>query len=203
MLLGVGGDAEGNSVALFGREDGVLTANGYDAAPPRIASLSVPSDGIAGDPLDFAATGLDVWSGPVTDVTWDFGDGERASGAALRHAYADAGARVIEATLRDAVGNESSGFAVTTIDAPIAVPTIIPTPAGSPPSPPPPPPPPPVRDTRAPSVTLRHGAHATLASPPTSPAASPSRSARTGAPHRHEDLPPDPPPHAARRHAGR
>ena len=136
MLLGVGGDAEGNGVALFGREDGVLTASGYDAAPPRIASLSVPSDGIAGDPLDFAATGLDVWSGRVTDVTWDFGDGERASGAALRHAYADAGARVIEATLRDAVGNASSGFAVTTIDAPIAVPTIIPTPAGSPPSPP-------------------------------------------------------------------
>src|SRR4051794_14289301 len=118
MMLAAGGDTEGNGVALFSRPQDdafVLLASGFDPAAPRRTALEVPSDGIAGEAMTLAAAGLDVWSGPVTDVSWDFGDGTEGNGATVRHVYADAGARVLRMRLRDASGNATDTFVVTEI----------------------------------------------------------------------------------------
>jgi PKD repeat protein len=52
------------------------------------------------------ASGTDTWS-PVA-ISWDFGDGAKAAGAAVSHVYATLGTKTVTVTATDAVGNSSS-----------------------------------------------------------------------------------------------
>lgn len=115
-------DAAGNGVVLYGSSrnhgnptdppDAVLAA-GYDGAGPLLDAVTVPAGGFAGDPLTFSVTPLDVWS-PVTGVSWAFGDGSSAAGAAVTHAYATAGTPSAVVTATDDRGNATTSAPRTT-----------------------------------------------------------------------------------------
>jgi hypothetical protein len=83
-----------------------LHVRGWDATPPALSGVTIPAGATAGTPVSFAVSPFDVW-GPVT-ATWSFGDGASASGAAVQHAYASAGAFTATVTATDAVGNAAS-----------------------------------------------------------------------------------------------
>jgi hypothetical protein len=108
-LLGVGGDAQGNAVVLYGRPAGdtfALRTAGFDAAPPRITDVGIPTHGFAGEGLPFIVSASDVW-GPVS-ATWDFGDGPPERAIALGHAFAEPGEHTVTVTVADATGNAAS-----------------------------------------------------------------------------------------------
>ena len=146
-VVAVGADAQGNAVALASQKNGdadELRTYGYDAAGPRVTKLTVPEHPVAGVPALFSAAGIDVWSGAVSDATWDFGDGAVEDGNPRPHAYVGGGSRTVAVRLRDATGNETRATAgIVVAEAPPA-----PEPLPAPTTPPPPP-----RDLRAPRVT--------------------------------------------------
>ena len=147
-VLAAGGDQEGDAVALVNRRgDGGfrLSTFGYDAAGPRVTALTLPERPVAGTSAIFSATGFDVWSGSVTDATWDFGDGAVETGLPRPHAYATGGRKDVTVRLRDAAGNETSASAALDVaDAPAPPgPVVVPAPTT----------PPPPRDVRAPRLT--------------------------------------------------
>ena len=144
-LLAVGGDAEGNAVALASQR-ATLRAYGYDAAGPRVTSLTLPAGVVAGTSALFSVAGSDVWSGPARDASWDFGDGEPGgSGLTRPHAFAAGGHRTVTVRLQDDAGNETSASAELDVaDAPPPPPPVR-VPA-SPQTPAP-------RDVRAPRIT--------------------------------------------------
>ncbi|WP_028066118.1 hypothetical protein [Solirubrobacter soli] len=137
-LLAVGADREGNAVALAAQEDYggyVLRAFGYDAAGPRVTSLTLPQHPVAGGFDLYSVTGLDVWSGPAKDATWAFGDGPLESGLTRPHAFATAGLKVIGVLLSDDFGNQSTaGRVLEVADAPPPPgPVVVPAPTTPPP----------------------------------------------------------------------
>jgi hypothetical protein len=58
----------------------------YDPVGPELRNVTVPLTAIAGQPVAMSVDPFDTWSGVTT--TWDFGDGQSASGAAVTHTYA-------------------------------------------------------------------------------------------------------------------
>jgi hypothetical protein len=106
---GVAMDDEGNGVAAWtepaGLEDRAFLA-GYDGAGPRL-SATFPSGGIAGQPLPFSATALDVWSG--TTISWRFGDrATGATGPSTSHVYGGAGVYTASVVARDEQRNATT-----------------------------------------------------------------------------------------------
>jgi hypothetical protein len=150
-LLAVGADAEGNAVALASQHDpllpdpaSTLQAFGYDAAGPRVTSVTLPGHAVAQTSDLYSVTGLDVWTGPALDATWAFGDGPVEHGLTRPHAFATGGTKTIGVLLRDAFGNVSTaGRVLEVADAP---PPPGPIPVPAPTTPPP-------RDRRAPRLT--------------------------------------------------
>ena len=113
-------DPQGNAVAVWERENGgnwIVEAAGYDAAGPLLQSLSIPSTGVAGQPLEFSVSPLDVWSA-LGATGWSFGDGSSASGTSATHTYASAGNYPVILTSADALGNTTSANGTVTISAP-------------------------------------------------------------------------------------
>ena len=78
-----------------------------DNTPPALSAISVPVSGKTGVAAAMSATGSDSWSSPVT-VHWDFGDGTSANGAAVSHAYASPGTKIVTVSATDAAGNTSA-----------------------------------------------------------------------------------------------
>jgi PKD repeat protein len=127
-------DDQGNGVASWARfsNDGSASSYtaqvaSYDPVAPTFSALSVPGSGTAGAGVAFSAAPGDR-VGPTT-VSWDFGDGQSGSGAAVGHAYAAAGGYAVKVAATDAAGNRTE--TTRTIQVAAA------------PGPPPPPPPPP------------------------------------------------------------
>jgi len=112
-------DAEGDALAVWeGAED--IEAAAYDAAGPRLRSLSVPTTGTAGVPLSFSVSPLDAWS-TVGGTTWSFGDGGSAAGTTAAHTYGAPGTYTVTVTSVDAVGNTSTATGTVAVAAPSAV----------------------------------------------------------------------------------
>ena len=110
-------DAQGNAAAVWSALQGgfyLAEAAGFDGAGPGIGAVSIPGSGSVGQTLSFSASVLDVWS-PLGATTWNFGDGKSASGAAVTHAYAKAGAYSVTVTSADVLGNATSAGASVTI----------------------------------------------------------------------------------------
>lgn len=140
---GISTDADGNTLVALYVTDTPREARvaAFDAAPPLVSGLSVPSAGVAGETLPFSLTALDAWSPPAS-VQWSFGDGGAATGDAVSHAYATAGTFPVQATAADALGNSAVAGATTSI-APAPQPPAPPgPPSGGPPGPTPTGPPP-------------------------------------------------------------
>jgi len=110
-------DPQGNAVAAWDRfssSNYLVEAAGYEAAGPFLNGLSIPSAGIAGQPLAFSVSPLDVWSA-LGETKWSFGDGAAATGTSVTHTYAAAGTFPVTLTSADALGNASSASATVTI----------------------------------------------------------------------------------------
>lgn len=111
-------DAASAAVAMAAGGDGLAAwtvgatapyavhVRGFDATPPLLSGVTIPSSATVGVPATFAASPFDVW-GPLT-TSWSFGDGGTATGAAAQHPYARAGRFTATVTATDAVGNTVS-----------------------------------------------------------------------------------------------
>jgi hypothetical protein len=78
----------------------------FDAGPPALSAVSVPSTTPVRQDVGMAAAATDRWS-PVT-LRWSFGDGATAPGGAVTHAFGSRGAFDVSVTATDGVGNASS-----------------------------------------------------------------------------------------------
>jgi hypothetical protein len=104
--LSIATDDDGNGVVTSGEPEHQAWLAPYDGAGPRITAASFPAGGTIGQPLPFAATALDVWSGATTE--WSFGDGETATGPDVTHAYRGPGAFTATVTALDGLANAST-----------------------------------------------------------------------------------------------
>ena len=113
----LGIDDEGNAVALWTRvfdadpgapvtQTQQIMAASFDGAPPIFTGASIPAAAVVGQPVSFVASAFDRLTG--ASVTWSFGDGGSAGGAAAQHVFASPGAFTVMATATDAVGNARS-----------------------------------------------------------------------------------------------
>ena len=138
----------GRVLALWGSADGTTTPNQRlhlserDASPPAFGDIAVPATATVGRPVDFAAAASDNLSG-VT-LTWDFGDGTKASGATASHAFAAPGSAQVTVTATDGAGNSVSATRVVSVQAAPSGPPPVTTPPGDTPPP---------ADRKAPAVS--------------------------------------------------
>jgi PKD repeat protein len=77
-----------------------------DAVPPTVSAVALPSSIATGTSVRMSATATDNLS-PVT-IDWDFGDGSRAAGASVTHAYGAPGTRTVTVTAHDRAGNATA-----------------------------------------------------------------------------------------------
>ena len=103
--LSVAADDEGNGVVTAGEPRGEPSFAPYDGAGPRVTA-SFPAGGVIRQPLPFAATALDVWSGAA--FRWEFGDVTAAFGSDVSHGYQEVGAYTATVTAVDKLGNAST-----------------------------------------------------------------------------------------------
>jgi hypothetical protein len=100
----VGGDGGivGDSAYTLGSSVSWTLATSYvDWTGPALA-VDVPASAAVGTFVAFKAS-----AGAGGSVTWDFGDGSSATGAAVTHAYAGVGTYTVKATATDAHDNTS------------------------------------------------------------------------------------------------
>src|ERR1044072_7535359 len=70
---------------------------GYDAPEPSVTIDSAPTEVEVGSSASFSASASSP-NGAITTIAWAFGDGDTAEGAAVSHAYTDAGTFTYTAT---------------------------------------------------------------------------------------------------------
>jgi hypothetical protein len=90
-----------------------------DTTGPKLVAKQSASPVLMGSPVSFDASTSDDGMGSGVDAAtsvWDFGDGSKASGLAVTHVYATAGAFKASLTMRDRVGNESRLELPVTVD---------------------------------------------------------------------------------------
>jgi hypothetical protein len=124
-LQDVAGDGEGNAVTGWADGPTPRTA-GFDGAGPRFTAFALPTAARQFEPASFAAAADDNWS-PPTGISWLFGDGGAAAGAAVSHTYGAPGRFTVTATATDAIGNATQSSGPVDV-APAATPTPTPEP---------------------------------------------------------------------------
>jgi hypothetical protein len=125
----VAADGAGNAVAIwtdFKQSTESVLAAGFDGAGPQLRSLSVPTAGIAGQPMSFSVSPVDVWS-PVASTTWSFGDGTVGTGSSVSHTYSRPGSYTVSVTSTDSLGNASTSSAAAVVSATPPPPSRAPT----------------------------------------------------------------------------
>jgi PKD domain len=98
-----------NATVVWVRSNGaneIAQAAGYDASPPEMRGLSIPSSGTVGVPVSFSASPFDFW--PIVSTTFAFGDGSGAAGTSVSHTYSAPGSYQVTATAVDAAGTPVS-----------------------------------------------------------------------------------------------
>lgn len=78
----------------------------YDPVAPELRNLTIPATATVGQPVAMSVDPSDALSG-VT-VSWTFGDGQSASGAAVNHTYNSPGEHTVTVTGVDAMGNTTT-----------------------------------------------------------------------------------------------
>jgi PKD repeat protein len=102
-------DAAGDATVVWVRSNGthnIVQWAGYDADPPQLSQVSIPSTAKVADTVQFSASASDVW--PVGKPSFDFGDGAQAVGNAVSHVYAAPGSYPVKVTVADAVGRTAT-----------------------------------------------------------------------------------------------
>lgn len=119
--------------ALGGRDGTPRAPNSVGNRPPSI-TVSGPATLVEGERGSFSADVTDPDGDPVT-VSWDFGDGGRATGLSVTHVYARAGSYTITATASDGSAETEAAHAVSVRTRPlptgIVVNETLPDPVGS------------------------------------------------------------------------
>ncbi|HEX2070443.1 MAG TPA: PKD domain-containing protein [Thermoleophilaceae bacterium] len=104
-------DAAGDAVALWSSDAGsdqVIQTALYDVTEPELHDVQIPAVGRVGDPVSFAVSPFDAFTSIAT-TSWSFGDGgPGATGDAVSHVYATAGAYPVTVTTFDLAGNKSA-----------------------------------------------------------------------------------------------
>jgi len=113
-------DPQGNVVAVWERPDSEEHRNAqaaaYDAAGPFLNARTIPTTGVAGQPVAFSVSPLDVWSA-LGATNWSFGDGAGTNGTSVTHSYANVGSYPVTVTGADVLGNTTSASGVIAIAA--------------------------------------------------------------------------------------
>jgi outer membrane protein OmpA-like peptidoglycan-associated protein len=141
VLGGAGGGVGGNVAAIHNDRDDTDDRYGYiaggaavgaaagaalgylicggeaDKASPTARASATPSEGMVPLTVDFRGVGSDA-DGRVVGYVWDFGDGDRASGAQVRHTYRSPGTYDARLTVTDDDGLTGSSKARVRVAAP-------------------------------------------------------------------------------------
>ncbi len=82
---------------------------------PTVDSVTIPSTANEGEELTFSASASLQQTGQDLTYTWDFGDGETATGETVTHAFADDGSFTTTLTVSTPVGGEGTSSQAVTI----------------------------------------------------------------------------------------
>jgi hypothetical protein len=102
-------DPQGHATVLWSEFRGsthAVRSRVLDPVAPELDDLVVPETGVVGQPVAMSVDPFDVWS-PVT-TSWDFGDGDTGTGAAVSHCFSTPGERTVTVTGTDLVANATS-----------------------------------------------------------------------------------------------
>lgn len=135
----VGTDPQGHTTMVWSSSEDPWSGSStvFDPIGPELRNLTAPPSATAGQQVDMSVNPVDAWS--AVTVSWDFGDGQSASGAAVKHTYSSGGDYTVTITGTDAAGNTTQ----TTRQIPVVMVDL-------PPPPPPPKPKDPEPETKQP-----------------------------------------------------
>ncbi len=122
-------DGAGNSAMVWRSETDSVRATIGDGTGPRLDNLFVATTAIAGIATSFNVEPADDWT-QLGTTTWDFGDGQSATGTTVDHTYAAAGTYTVTVSSRDVGLNETTATRTITVVAADTPPGD--TPPGSP-----------------------------------------------------------------------
>jgi len=88
----------------------------YDATAPELTASASEGSTLTTTPVRFDADATDDW-GPVT-VSWDFADGQTATGAHVTHAFSAPGSYPVVVTAHDTAGNATRASLTVTVSTP-------------------------------------------------------------------------------------
>jgi hypothetical protein len=91
----------------------------FDPVAPELRNLTAPAKAVVGQPIDLSVDPFDDWSAVTT--SWSLGDGQTASGAAVKHTYGSPGERTVTVTGVDAAGNTTQTSRAITVE-PVSIP---------------------------------------------------------------------------------
>jgi PKD repeat protein len=83
-----------------------------DVTPGRV--FATPAATLTDVSVTFVSQGASAKGRPLT-FTWDFGDGETATGATTSHAYSSVGDFVVKLTVNDDAGNSATASSTVTV----------------------------------------------------------------------------------------
>jgi hypothetical protein len=133
----VGTDPQGHTTMVWSSSEDPWSGSStvFDPIAPTLGSFAItPVKVFVGGTFGMSVNPFDAWS--AVTVSWDFGDGQTANGAAVTHAYSSPGQRTVTVTGTDAAGNTAQASQTFTIDpAPVPPPGPGPDP-NLPPGPP-------------------------------------------------------------------
>jgi PKD repeat protein len=96
-----------------------MHARAFDATPPVLSGISIPSSADLGAAVPFAAQATDTWD-PFT-IGWNFGDGT-GDGTSPSHTFGVPGPQNVTVTATDSAGNAASQSGMVTVNAPVVNP---------------------------------------------------------------------------------
>jgi hypothetical protein len=123
-------DPQGHVTMVWSSDEAPPSGAGsiFDPVAPTLKNVVAPATATVGQPVALSVNGSDAWS--AVTVSWDFGDGQSGSGAAVNHTYNSPGERTLTITGVDAAGNTAQTSRTITVD-----PASVPTPPGPGPGP--------------------------------------------------------------------
>jgi hypothetical protein len=102
-------DASGNGAVVWAHGDeldDIVQIAGYDALPPQLTGVSIPSQATVGQTIGLSAAASDFWG--VAGFATSFGDGAQAAGPLVSHAYSAPGAYPVAMTVTDGGGRTTT-----------------------------------------------------------------------------------------------
>jgi hypothetical protein len=81
-------------------------AQADDRAGPELDGLLIQQTARVGENVDLSVSPLDHWS-DLGETTWDFGDGDTATGNSVSHTFTSTGSKTVTITSEDVLGHQT------------------------------------------------------------------------------------------------